>query len=81
MLRVIQVCGSFEIVKSSNNRTGITNFYGVRGKGKKNTPFDDTFDTLYAARSYLDVGYHPPLRETKSKADYAAEYAKKVRRK
>lgn len=71
MLRVVDTTETQEIVKSSNNHTGVTNFYGVRGKGAKNQPFDETFPTLGAARGFAGVSYNPPVCETMSNSDCA----------
>ena len=59
MLRKIDSKGGKEIWKSSgaDRKTGaeVINFYGVRGKGKENTPFDSQHDTLRDAREALDA--------------------------
>ena len=80
MLRTVQVTNTQEIVKSSNNKTGESSFYGVRDKGAMNKPFDETFSTLGQAREFAGVVYNPPVRETMSKADHAERQAKKSRK-
>ena len=68
MLKMIERKGGHAIWKSSDNQTGVTNFYGVRPVVDKDKPFTSRYNTLYDARAALDI------------EGYNAEMARKYRR-
>ena len=58
MLREIEKRNGMTIWKSSDNRTGSINFYGVRSTEAANKPFDSTHATLTDARKELGWEKH-----------------------